>query len=292
MGYLFIKEEEEIFYMHTMWKGSINFGLVNIPIKMFAATEDKDIKFRYLHKECNTPIKYQKICPSCNKEIGPDEIIKGYEYEAGHFVILTDEDFKSIEKDESNKSLEILDFVDLKEIDPIYFDKSYYLSPQETGEKAYSLLRKAMTDSGKVAIATMKLRNKQSLAALRVSNNVLLVETIFYPDEVREIKEVPNINEELKVDEKQLKIATQLIDSLSASFDPKKYKDNYREEIKELIQKKIQGKEITVTAAEGEDNNIINLMEALQASLKQLNKTSTKTTKRTKKPEEKISQAR
>lgn len=277
--------------MHTMWKGSISFGMVNIPIKMFAATEDKDIKFRYLHKDCNTPIKYQKICPSCNKEIGPDEIIKGYEYEAGHFVILTDEDFKSIEKDDSNKSLEIVDFVDLKEIDPIYFDKSYYLSPQETGEKAYSLLRKAMTDSGKIAIATLRLRNKQSLAALRVSNNVLLVETIFYPDEVREVKEVPNINEELKVDEKQLKIATQLIDSLSATFDPEKYKDSYREEIKELIQKKIQGKEITVTAKTG-DNNIIDLMEALQASLKQSNKTSKKTTKRTKKTEENISQAR
>ncbi|MPW26591.1 Ku protein [Alkalibaculum sp. M08DMB] len=269
--------------MHTMWKGSISFGLVNIPIKMYAATEDKDIKFRYLHKECNTPVNYKKICPACNKEIAQDDIIKGYEYEAGHFVILSDDDFKSLEKGESHKSVEILDFVDLKEIDPIYFDKSYYLSPQETGEKAYSLLRQAMKDTEKIAIAKMKLRNKESLAALRVLNDVLLVETIFYPDEVRNVKEVPNISEDIKVEEKELKIATQLIESLSAKFDAEKYKDNYREEIKELIQKKIQGKEITVTAKE-KDNNIIDLMEALQASLKQSNK---KTTKRTKKVENK-----
>ncbi|MFZ7131911.1 MAG: Ku protein [Eubacteriales bacterium] len=266
--------------MHTMWKGSISFGLVNIPIKMFAATEDKDIKFRYLHKECNTPIKYEKICPTCNKEIGQNDIIKGYEYEPGHFVILTDEDFKSIENEDSHKSVEILDFVDLSEIDPIYFDKSYYLSPQETGEKAYSLLRKAMKDTGKIAIAKMKLRNKQSLSALRVINNVLLVETIFYPDEVRDMKEVPNISEEKKVEGKELDIAKQLIDSLSAPFDPEKYKDNYRQDMMDLIQKKIQGKEIKVTTPH-QENNIIDLMEALQASLKETNKKTTKRSKKT-----------
>lgn len=262
---------------------------------MFAATEDKDIKFRYLHKDCNRPIKYQKICSFCNKEINPEEIIKGYEYEADRFVVLTDEDFKSIETDDSNKLLEILDFVNLKEIDPVYFDKSYYLSPQETGEKGYSLLRKAMTDSGKIAIVTMRLRNKQSLAALRVLNNVLLVQTIFYADEVREIKDVPNIHEELKVDEKQLKIATQLIESLSTNFNLEKYKDDYRKEIKELIQKKIQGNEITVPE-ESSDNNIIDLMEELLASLKQSNRHSKQTTKQTtkqmKRTEENISQAR
>ena len=254
-----------------MWKGSISFGLVSIPIRMFAATEDQSIKFRYLHKECNTPIKYEKVCPNCNKEIGKDDIVRGYEYEPDHFVILTDEDFKSIETGETIKSVEILDFVNLSEIDPIYFYKSYYLSPQETGEKAYSLLRKAMKDSGKIAVATIKLRNKQSLAVLRVYQNLLVIETIFYPDEVRDISQVPSITENADVDEKELKIATQLIDSLTAKFEPTNYVDNYRRDVKDLIQAKIQGKEITVTP-KSEDSNIVDLMEALQKSLKQSNK--------------------
>lgn len=274
--------------MHTMWKGSISFGLVNIPIKMFAATEDKDIKFRYLHKECNTPIKHEKVCPTCKKEIGQDEIIKGYEYEPGHFVILTDEDFKSLETDDSHKSVEILDFVNLSEIDPIYFDKSYYISPQDTGEKAYALLRRAMKDSGKIAIAKMKLRNKESLAALRVLDNVLLIETIFYPDEVRNIQEVPNIKDEIKVEQKELDIADKLIESLTAKFDPEKYKDTYRLEVMNLIQKKIQGKEIKV-AEKHEEHNIIDLMEALQASLKESNKKPPKRTKKATTPKVKSS---
>jgi len=263
--------------MHTMWKGSISFGLVNIPIKMFAATEDKDVRFKYLHRECRTPIKYEKTCPTCNKEISYEDIVRGFEYEPGKYVIIDDEDLKAVKTETNKKAIEILDFVNLSEIDPIYFDKSYYLSPQDTGGKAYNLLRQAMKDTGKIAIAKITIRNKQSLAALRVYNNLLVMETIFYPDEVRSIDLVPGIPENIEVDKKELDMATKLIDNLTEKFEPDKYKDDYREALMELINKKVQGQEIEVPP-EAPQRNVIDLMEALQASLKEAKKDTKKKT--------------
>lgn len=257
--------------MHTMWKGSVSFGLVNIPIKMFTATEDKDIKFRYLHKDCNTPLKYRKVCPTCNKEVSEADIVRGYEYEIGHFIIIDDKDMIALKSEVDDKSIEILDFVNLSEIDPIYFDKSYYLGPQDTGYKAYNLLRQAMNNTGKIAIAKMTIRNKQTLAALRVYKNVLVLETIFYPDEVRAVSQVPGLTEGATVNEKELDIATKLIENLTAPFEPEKYKDDYRDALRELINKKIEGKEIEI-APEAPHRNVIDLMEALQASLKETKK--------------------
>lgn len=254
--------------MHTMWKGTISFGLVNIPIKMFTATEDKNIKFRYLHKECNTPIKYKKKCETCNREINEDEIVKGYEYRPGQFIILNDEDFETIQSEINNKSIDILDFVNLPEIDPIYFDKSYYLSPQDSLGKAYNLLRTAMYNSDKIAIAKITIRNKEKLAAIRVYDDVLVLETIFYPDEVRATSLIPGMPTNLDVDPKELRIAMQLIDNLSTSFDASKYTDTYRNALQELIDKKATGQEIEV-APQTSENNILDLMEALQASLKE-----------------------
>ncbi len=261
--------------MHTMWKGSISFGLVNIPIKMFTATEEKDIKFRYLHKECNTPLRYKKMCPTCNKEVTEEEIVRGYEYELGHFIIINERDLLALKSEVDDKAIDILDFVNLSEIDPIYFDKSYYLSPQDTGSKAYTLLRQAMDDTGKIAIAKMTIRSKQTLAALRVYKNILVLETIFYPDEVRAVSQVPGLPEGVSVNEKELDIATKLIDNLTAPFEPEKYTDEYREALQDLINKKIQGKEIEI-APEAPHRNVIDLMEALQASLKETKKKPTK----------------
>jgi DNA end-binding protein Ku len=257
--------------MHTMWKGSISFGLVNIPVKMFTATEEKDIRFRYLHKECNTPLRYKKTCPSCNREVREEEIVRGFEYQTGHFIIIDEEDIEALKSEVNAKSIDILDFVNLRDIDPIYFDKSYYLSPQDTGDKAYSLLRQAMNDSGKIAVAKMTIRNKQTLAVLRVYENVLVLETIFYPDEIRPVSQVPNLPERTIVNEKELDIANKLIESLTAEFDPGKYTDEYREALKDLIDKKIEGQEIEI-APEAPQKNIIDLMEALQASLKEAEK--------------------
>lgn len=254
--------------MHTMWKGSISFGLVNIPVKMFAATEDKDIRFKILHKKCRTPIKQERVCPTCKEEIGPDDLVRGFEYEPGKFVLIDDEDLEAI-RPATARTAEILDFVDLREIDPIYFDKSYYLAPQENnGDKAYSLLRQAMQKTGRIAIAKITLRNKQSLAVIRVLNNILILETIFYPDEVRPVSQVPGVPENVRIEERELAMAEQLIESLTAEFKPEKYKDEYREELMNLIRKKAEGKEI-VTAPEAPQRNVVDLMAALQASLQQ-----------------------
>src|SRR5699024_5130634 len=170
--------------MHTMWKGTISFGLVNIPGKMHAATENKDVKLRQLHKECQTPIKYKRVCPACEREVENDEIVKAYEYAKNKFVVLDDDELASLKKEQEAKAVEILDFVKLEEIDPIYFEKSYYLSPNEGG-KAYGLLRTALEDTGKIGIAKMMIRSKEQLAVIRVYENTLVVETIHYPDEVR-----------------------------------------------------------------------------------------------------------
>jgi len=252
-----------------MWKGSISFGLVNIPIKMFAATEDKDIRFRYIHSKCKTPIRYEKVCPACNKEIEQDDIVRGYEYEPGQFVVIDDKDIEAL-KSSTGKAIEILDFVDLKEIDPIYFSKSYYLSPQDTGGKAYHLLREAMSRSGRIAIARITIREKQSLAVLRVYKNLMVLETIFYPDEVRDIAQVPDIPEKVELDEKELKMAEQLISNLTTAFEPDKYSDEYRRELRELINRKIEGNEVIIP--EAPQRNVIDLMQALQESLRQTEK--------------------
>ena len=253
--------------MHTMWKGSISFGLVNIPVKMFAATEDKDIRFRNIHKECHTPIKYEQVCPHCNKKIGPDDIVRGYEYEPGRFVIIEDSDLDAIRPD-ITKAVEIIDFVLLKDIDPIYFAKSYYLSPQDTGSKAYNLLREAMNKTGRIAVARIVIRDKESLAVVRVYKNLLVLETIYYPDEVRDVQQVPGLTENVKIVEAELNMATQLIDQLTHEFEPEKYKNEYREKLMEVISKKAEGDEI-VTRPEVQRTNVVDLMQALQASLKQ-----------------------
>ncbi len=252
--------------MHTVWKGSISFGLVNIPVRMFTATEERDIRFRQLHDACHTPIRYAKICPTCDREVQQSELIRGYEYEKGNFVIIKDEDIEKITP-ETRKAVEILDFVDLSEIDPIFFDKSYFLSPQETGDKAYSLLRAAMEHTGKIAIARITLRNRESLAVLRIFQNCLVLETIYYPDEVRAVDKVPALPAgDFKVADNELRMAEQLVESMSAPFEPSKYTDTYREDLHRMIQQKLEGQEVTAAPAAAK-TNVIDLMAALQASI-------------------------
>lgn len=254
--------------MHTMWKGSISFGLVNIPIKLHAATEDKDIKLRTLHKECHSPIKYEKICSSCDVEVKQEDIVKAYEYTKGKYVVLDEEELEKLRKENEEKAVEIIDFVKITEIDPIYFHKSYYMSPSEGGGKAYSLLRKALQDSEKVGLAKIIIRAKEQLAVIRVYDNTLVMETIHYPDEVRKAGDVPNVPNEDKVTEKELETAIMLIDQLTSEFEPTKYTDDYRTALLELIESKRNGQE-TVTATEKTSaaSNVTDLMAALQASI-------------------------
>lgn len=253
--------------MHTIWKGSISFGLVNIPIKLHAATEDKDIKMRSLHRECHTPIKYEKICPVCEKDLEYEDIVKGYEIAKGKFVVIEDEEIKELRDNTEEKAVEIVDFIKIEEIDPIYFNRSYFISPNEGGKKAYSLLRKALVESNKVGIAKIVMRSKEQLAVVRIYQNTMVMETIHFPDEVRQTGDVPNVPAEDEVGQKELDTAIMLIDQLSTEFEPEKYEDDYRKKLMELIQSKQTGEKFVTPKEKAPAANVTDLMSALQASI-------------------------
>lgn len=253
--------------MHTMWKGSISFGLVNIPIKLHTATEDKDVKLRTLHKKDHGPIKYEKVCSICGEEVKPEEIVRAYEYTKGKFVILDEEELEKLRKENEEKAVEIIDFVKIEEIDPIYFERSYYMSPSEGGSKAYSLLRKALQESQKVGIAKIVIRSKEQLAIIRVYEKILVMETIHFPDEVRKAEDVPNVPSEDKVTKRELDTAILLIDQLTTKFEPEKYTDEYRTALLELIESKRNGKEVVTSETKEAATNVTDLMAALQASI-------------------------
>lgn len=253
--------------VHTVWKGAIRFGLVNIPVRMFAATEEKRVRFRQLHDKCHTPIRYRRICPHCEQEVDLDNIVKGYEIEEGRFVTFTEDELQAALPD-TDKAIDIVDFVALRDIDPVYFKKSYYLSPQDTGERAYLLLQQAMEETNKIGIAQMTIRAKQSLAAIRVYDGILVLEAIFYPDEVRPVSEVPGIPEATALPEKEMAMAQQLIEQLVTPFSPGKYKDDYRDAMIKLINQKAAGEDVK-KAPPARPHKVVDLMEALQESLEQ-----------------------
>ncbi|WP_169087455.1 Ku protein [Paenibacillus sp. PL91] len=253
--------------MHTVWKGAISFGLVHVPVKMFTATEDKDVHFRQIHKTCGMPISYVKTCPHCEEEVKPEDIAKGFEYEKGKFVLFNEEELEAM-KPESARVIQILDFVDLTDIDPLYFQKAYYLSPDMAGSGAYSLLLEAIRQTGKIGIAKISIRSKSSLAAIRAVGNCLCMETMHYPDEIRSLTEVPNLPEQAVVNDKELQMAKQLIEQLSEPFQAEKYTDDYRAAMLEAISHKIAGESVDkVSAPSAGRTNVIDLMSALQASL-------------------------
>jgi DNA end-binding protein Ku len=249
-----------------MWKGAISFGLVYVPVKLYAATEQKDIKFNYLHKKCNNPVQYRKFCPYCQTEVAMEDIVRGYEYEKGKYVILEDEDFEKDTANSPGKSIEILDFVDLAEIDPVYYEKSYYLAPGDGGAKVYDLLKRAMAETGKVAVARVMIRSRESLAAIRVSGRTIVMSTMHYPDEIRQPSALTELNYQVNLHDNEVKMAVSLINSLSAAFQPEKYTDTYRQGLMERIQAKIAG-EVIETPARQETGKVVDLMEALKASI-------------------------
>ncbi|NLM40103.1 MAG: Ku protein [Firmicutes bacterium] len=251
--------------MRSMWKGSISFGLVNIPVRMYAAVEDKEVRFNQLHAVCHTPIKYQKICPNCEKVVEQDEIVRGYEIQKNEYVVITDEEWEHFQGTLS-RTVDILRFVDLRDIDPVYFDRSYYLEPAETGAKAYRLLVAAMQQAGKIGIASITVRTKQALAAVRVYEGALALETMHYPDEIRSITrlDIP----ETAVVEKELAMAVSLINSLTEPFRPEEYVNERRRGLLELIESKAAGETHVVTTPAAQNQAVADLMAALEASLK------------------------
>lgn len=256
--------------MRPIWKGAVSFGLVNIPVKMYAAGEDQSIKFKFLHSKCHTPLKYQRICPNCQKEVEWAEIVRGYEYQKDRFVVLQDEDFEAIPT-EKTRTIDILDFCQLVEIDPIFYEKSYYLGPEETGKKAYNLLVSALKSTGRVAVAKVVIRSKQALAALRIYKDVLVMETMKYPDEVRSQLEVPGIDRELAAQERELNMAVQLVESMTTEFAPEKYTDDYRKALLDIIQAKLAGEQPEPSLAP-QAEGVADLMESLRASLEAIEK--------------------
>ena len=253
--------------LRAMWKGTISFGLVTIPVKLYAATESKDLRFNLLHEPCQTPIQYRKFCPSCEREVESGEIVKGYEFDRGRYVTLREEDFESIPL-AARRTLEIVAFVRLSEIDPVYFDKTYYLEPGEGGAKAYALLRHAMEVTGRVAVARVVLRAKESLAALRVfRDGVLAMETMHFPDEVRSVAGLTGIAQpDLRPQE--IEMATGLIESLTMPFTPERFENEYRKELLELIQDRIAGAPPAAPGPVPEQGRVVDLMEALRASIR------------------------
>ena len=248
--------------MHTLWKGSISFGLVNVPVKMHAATESQEFKFNFLHKECQNRIRSIKKCPICDKEVEMTDLVKGYEYEKDRFVVLNEQDLESLEQPMS-RSIDILDFINLQEIDPIYYQKSYYLSPEETAQKAYRLLCQAMEESGKVALARVTMRSKQHLACLRVFEQGLVMETMHYP---KEIRHMDLVWDRVVPTEAELTMARQLIDNLARPFEPEKYRDELHEQMALLIESRVAGETFKVEAP-AKGGKVIDLMEALRASI-------------------------
>jgi DNA end-binding protein Ku len=249
--------------MAVSHRGAISFGMVHIPVGLYTATQDNDIHFNQLCKEDGSRVKYKKICASCGKEVGTGDIVKGFEYEPGKYVTMTDADFEKA-KSAKDKTIHILHFTDLPNIRPIYFDKTYHVVPEQGGDKAFELLRRAMKDENKIAVAKTVMGTKEKLLALIPTDTGILIETLFFADE---IKEAPKEAAHSEVNEAELQMAKTLIGAMVKDFEPEQYKDEYQEKLWQIINGKIQGKE--VIAPQEPVVNVIDLMEALRKSLSQ-----------------------
>ena len=261
--------------MPAAHKGAISFGLVHIPVALHTATQDNDIHFNQLCKEDGSRVKYKKVCAHCGKEVTSSDIIKGFQYAPDQYVTMTDEDFEKA-KTPKDKTIQILHFADLTSIRPIYFDKTYHAVPETGGDKAYELLRRAMLDEGKVAIAKTVMGQSEKLLCLIPTDKGLLIETMFFYDEVKEMPKEPAHPE---LSEQELTMAKTLINSMVKEFEPEQYHDEYQARLREIIEAKIAGKEVVTTPAEKPDN-VIDIMEALQKSIQQANSGEDKPKKR------------
>ena len=255
--------------MAAIWKGSLTFGLVNIPVELKTAVRADHISFRLLHKEDLSPVKYERVCQAEGEPVPWNEIVKGYEYEKGKFVVLTDEDFKTAALEQS-KTIDILDFVKEDEIDPRYFETPYYLVPAKGGEKPYALLREAIRQTGSVGIGKIIIRQIQHLAAVKVVGDALVLEIMRFANELVEAKEFSFPSREA-IRPQELQMAEQLVANLAEPFDPTRYTDEYRANLMKIIKAKMKGKKVKLEEPEGEarDSDVLDLMSRLRASLEE-----------------------
>src|ERR1700720_3187146 len=275
----------------AIWKGSISFGLVNIPIGLYPATRKEDLKFRLLRKSDLSPVNYKRVAERDGKEVSWDEIVKGYEYEKGKYVVLKDEDFERVDL-EATQTVDIQDFVDQEEIDPMFFYKPYYLEPQKGGDKAYVLLRDSLQKSGKVGIAKVVIKTRQYLAGVKPEDGALVLELMHFADELADPGKL-HVPKKTAVGKRERNMAKSLIDSMSSNWNPEKYKDDYREALMEVIEEKVEagGKEIEEKPRKApKPTKVIDLVSVLQKSLEETGakrKTTAKSRRKLKAPAKK-----
>ena len=251
----------------AIWSGSISFGLVNVPVKLYTAISPKDVRFNQLEEGTGARIRQKRVSAETGEEVPYERIVKGYEISPDRYVVITPEELEALDP-KATRSIDIEDFVDLDQIDPVHYERPYYLVPERGAAKAYALLLQAMKDSNKVAIARLVLRTKQYLAAIRPMGDVLCLETLLFHDEVVPTEDLEGLpDSETEISERELKMARQLIESLSTDFEADKYHDEYRERVLDLIERKAEGQEVVTQATAEEPTPVVDLMAALEASL-------------------------
>ncbi|MGH8958949.1 MAG: Ku protein [Acidimicrobiia bacterium] len=249
----------------AMWKGAVSFGLVTIPVGMYTATESKTPKFKMLREKDHSPIRYKRVAESDGEEVAWEDIVKGYEVEKGKYVVFTDEELEAAAAGDRNRLVDVVQFVDEDEIDPIFYKSSYYLAPEKTGAKAYRILLDALISKERVGLCKVSIRDKQQLATIRAKDGVLVMETMYWPDEIREA-EFEDLEGDTDVRPEEVKMAEMLIDGLTAPFEASEYQDLTRQAIEDAAQKKIEGEEIVAPEAP-EPTKVVDLLEALKASV-------------------------
>ena len=247
----------------AIWSGSISFGMVSIPVKLYGATESRDISFNLLHATCGTKLQQRRWCPTDEVDVAWNETARGYEYAKGQYVVLTEEDFDRLPLP-SKHTIDLSAFVEEREIDPVFYERSYYLEPVERAQKPYALLLRALEEKKLSAVASITIRKKEQLCVLRPHEGAIMLETLYYPDEIREERGI-DLNQ-VKVSDRELEMAFSLIDILKRSFDPSEYKDHYREALAQLIEAKLEGKQV-VTSPPTREDKVFDLADALRRSV-------------------------
>lgn len=255
--------------VRSLWKGAISFGLVHIPCRLYPATQDRDVHFRQLHAACHTPIEYRKTCPRCEARVDQGDIVRGYEVAPDEYVLVSDGDLEALPL-ATTHTIEILDFVDLASVDPLFYERPYYVGPAEGGARPYGLLRAVLRRTGRAAVAKVAIRAKESLAVVRVVGECLVLELMRYPDEIRDWREVEGVPGDLPLPEREVEVATMLVQSMTGPWEPEKYHDAYRGALRELIEAKAAGERVRaeVPPEEAPAGRYADLLAALEASVR------------------------
>jgi DNA end-binding protein Ku len=253
--------------MRSVWRGAISFGLVTIAVRLYTATEEHDFRFHQVHREDGGRIRYKRVCSVCGKEVEYADIAKGYELDDGRMVVLDDEDFEKLPV-KTNRAIEVMEFVPAEEIDPIYFQKCYYLEPDKAAVRPYVLLRTALEKTDQLAVVKITIRQRETLATLRPRDDVLVLHTMLWPDEIRK-PDFEFLDQDVEVRPQELKMATSLVESMAGDFDPDEFTDDYRDALEKLIAAKAEGAELPEQPEEEDKGDVVDLMTALERSVEQ-----------------------